>query len=364
MPPLRGRRLVRVLAPRKVYSMSKVEFSVATLEEHKVSTNNRTAFARPLSLSPLEAYLGLKSLFGKPNREHIDPTKQQWVFLLKTDGARIEINDWKLESWSIHIYEQNKDEARAKRLIKELERQIIQASAKHRALVSNLLKNPAGHVIENPFALYYRTARELLAIAEELRKEHGNLPSAATKLGDSTRYTLCRAAFFHLIAAVEGWLNLVYEVYLKAELRDNRIVDRLAREQIDVKLRLAPIYCDCFAGRPIDHTTEAFRNFNRLVNARNDFIHANVTTSMKTPVVSHDDMTFITSTENPENGIVPGLMSDLGIEDVQKIKAVVDDILAQTLASMKPRDRREFESVMHEEFINVEYEDGVPVIVG
>jgi hypothetical protein len=266
--------------------------------------------------------------------------------------------------WSIHVYEQNKDEARAKRLIKELERQIIQASAKNRALLSNLLRNPAGHVIENPFALYYRTALELLEIAEEHCKDPGNLPSAATKLRDSTRYTLCRAAFFQLIAAVEGWLNLLYEIYLKAELRDQRIVERLGREQIDLKLRLAPIYCDCFAGRPIDHTTEAFRNFNRLVNARNDFIHANVTTSMKTPVISHDDMTFIASTEIPENNIVPSLMSDLAVEDVQKIKAAVDDILAQILSSMKPRDRRDFESVMHLEFINVEYQDGVPVIVG
>src|SRR5712692_8468181 len=112
--------------------MSKVKFSVATIEEHRVNPDDRTAFARPMSLSPLEAYLGLKSLFGKPNREQLDPTKQQWVFLLKTDGARIEVNDWKLEMWSIHVYEQNKDEARAKHLARELERQIIQASAKNR----------------------------------------------------------------------------------------------------------------------------------------------------------------------------------------------------------------------------------------
>jgi hypothetical protein len=344
--------------------MSNVEFSVATAEEHRFNTNDRTASARPLSISPLEAYLGLKSLFGKPNREHLDPTSQQWVFLLKTAGAQIEVNDWKLEMWSIHVYEHNKDEARAKHLIGELERQIIQASSKNRSLLSSLLENPAGHIIENPFALYYQTALELLEIAEGHRKEPGNPPNAATKQTDSARLTLCRAAFFQFIAAVEGWLNLLYEIYLKADLRDHRIVDRLAREQIDIKLRLAPIYCDCFAGRTIDHKTEAFRNFNRLVNARNDFIHANITRSMKTPVVSHDDITFVATTETPENGIVPGLMSDLGLEDLLKIKILVDDILAQILASMKPRDRRELESVMHKDFINVEYEDGVPVIVG
>src|SRR5713226_1090248 len=344
--------------------MSKVEFSAATSEEYRDIGSDHTDFVRPLSLSPLEAYLGLKSLFGEPNREDIDVTAQQWAFFIETDKARIMVNDWKLESWSIHIYEQNKDKARAERLIKELERQIIQASAKHRAFCSKLLKSPAGHVIENPFALCYRTARELLEIAEQLSQKDGGLPDAATKPDDSTGHTLCRAAFFHLIAAVEGWLNLVYEIYLKAELRDHRIVDRLAREQVDVKLRLAPIYCDCFPGKPIDHTTEAFRNFHRLVNTRNDFVHANVTTSMKTPVVSLDDMTFIVTTDNSENGFVPGLTSDLGIEDLGNITAIVDEILAQALASMKPRDRREFGSVMHQDFINVEYQDGVPAIVG
>ncbi len=345
--------------------MSKVRFSVATPEEHEVAARKRTGFARPLSLSPLEAYLGLKALFGEPNRECIDKTAQQWVFLIKTEDAQIEVNDWKYESWSIHVYDANDDVGRSGDLIKELEKQIIQASAKHRSFLSNLLKSPAGHVIENPYALYYRTAQDLIGIAEKLHIKHGTPSSTVSGLGDwSTHYTICRAAVFNLIAAIEGFLNLMYEIYLKAELRDDRIADRLAREQIDVKLRLAPIYCDCFTGKPIDHTAEAFRNFNRLVNTRNDFIHANVTKSMKTPVVSYDDMTFVVSPEDLRDGILPGSMNDIGIEDVKKSKAIVDAIVALVFSNMKPRDRMQFESIMLEQFINVEYHDGVPVILG
>src|SRR5216684_1526221 len=119
--------------------MSKVEFTVATREELEAAGRDRTVFARPSILSPLEAYLGLKSLFGAPNREYIDETRMQWVFLIKTDGARVEVNDYKLESWSIHVSEQDKDETHAERLIKELEKQVAHASRKHCALVSNLL---------------------------------------------------------------------------------------------------------------------------------------------------------------------------------------------------------------------------------
>jgi hypothetical protein len=211
--------------------MSKVKFSVATPEEHEVAGKERTGFARPSSLSPLEAYLGLKALFGEPNREYVDETAQQWVFLIKTEDAQIEVNDWKLESWSIHVYDQNNDVGRSEDLIKELEKQIIHASVKHRSLLSDLLKSPAGHVIENPYALYYRTAQELIEIAEKLHAKDGTPSSTAPGLGDwSTHYTICRAALFNLIATVEGLLNLMYELYLKAELRDDRIADRVAGE--------------------------------------------------------------------------------------------------------------------------------------
>jgi hypothetical protein len=341
--------------------MSRIEFSVATPEEFRFDSAARTSFVRPSSLSPLEAYLGLKSLFGEPNREHIDETAQQWIFFIKTNGARIEVNDWKLESWSIHVYEKDQDEARASRLIVELEKQIANASAKRRAIIPDLLKKPAGHVIENPFALHYQTAEELIAIAEKLRSERGDAPGSAPMV--DSQYTLCRAAFFQLVAAIEGLLNLVYEIYLKVELRDDRVADRLIREQIDVKLRLAPVYCDCFAGQPIDHTTQAFRNFHRLVNARNDFIHANVTRAMKTSVVNYDGITFLVNPERNRDATVPDSMSDFGIEETKSIKGTVDSILLQVLTSMKPRYKKEFGSVVHEQFINVEYEDGVPVIV-
>jgi len=109
---------------------------------------------------------------------------------------------------------------------------------------------------------------------------------------------------------------------------------------------------------------EAFRKFHNLINSRNDFIHANVTRSMKTPVVKYDDMIFVVPAVNLRNGIALNSISYLGVGEVKNIKVAVDDILAQVLATMNPRHRREFGSVMYEDFINVDYEDGVPVIVG
>ncbi len=62
------------------------------------------------------------------------------------------------------------------------------------------------------------------------------------------------SGFLPICGSAGGFPKLIYDLYLRAELRDDRIVDRLSREQIDVKLRLAPVYCECFSGTPIDHT--------------------------------------------------------------------------------------------------------------
>ena len=161
-----------------------------------------------------------------------------------------------------------------------------------------------------------------------------------------------------LFSAFEGFLNLVYDVYLKPELRGDRIADRISREQIDVKLRLAPIYCDCFLGKPIDHTTDAFRNFLRVVAKRNDFIHANITKSMKTSVINYEETEFYVPADGSEVR-----MSTRDIDDVKDMTRTIDEIIEQVLAAMAPRYRREFRSVMSDEFIYVEYENEVPVIV-
>ena len=326
---------------------------------------DRTHLETPAELSPLEVYVSLKSLYGEANREFIDEDKQQWVFLLKTEDAVVEIYDWKLDSWSIGVYEYNKDTKRAESIAKDLVTLLKRAITKQRAHIQSIARQVSGQIIENPFTLYYDTASELLELAQKFNQDIQTGPNMAGALADFNKgFTLCRSAFFQFVASIEGLLNLIYDLYLKLELREDRIVDRLSREQIDVKLRLAPVYCECFAGTAIDHTTNAFKNFHTLANLRNDFIHANLTKSMRTPVVRYEGaMYLIRASINTSDGSIPASLSSFGIEDLTRVKSAVDDIAAQLLASMKPRFRREFGAVMNDDHINVVYEDGIPIIV-
>jgi hypothetical protein len=213
--------------------------------------------------------------------------------------------------WSIAVYEQNHDPAKAEHLAQELERQILDASRRQNSLIEELLKAPVGYAIQNPFALYFRTAEELIGVAE----------IAAGREALSTP-AICQAAFFQLLFAAEGFLNLIYELHLKPALRDNRIAGRLGRDPISVKLRLAPIYCDGFAGKPLDHRTKAFPNFQRLFKIRNNFVHANVTKDMKHPVVEYDEVELIRWRDESLDDLTSPAR-DLGVDDVKRVRIMI-----------------------------------------
>jgi hypothetical protein len=121
--------------------MSGVKFFSARPEDF--DRGIRTSLVHP-NIPLLDAYIGLKSLFGEADRTNIDEAKQQWIFYLRTDGALIEAYDWKRAVWSIGIYEQNQDSAKAERLVQELERQISDASRWQSSQIERLRKAPVG----------------------------------------------------------------------------------------------------------------------------------------------------------------------------------------------------------------------------
>jgi hypothetical protein len=161
-------------------------------EDDKLPINVRHALIKPDDLSPLSAYLTLKELFGDPNND-FDDLKSQWAYFLRVPNAYIEIYDWKLESWSISVYEDSNtalaneilgstpeknanedfgekyqeflskvDEAKAEKIGLEF----LDLLRKHISKSASKIKKAAAEanqfVIQNPFALYYNSASNLL----------------------------------------------------------------------------------------------------------------------------------------------------------------------------------------------------------
>ena len=190
--------------------------------------------------------------------------KSQWCYELKIPGAFLEIYDWKMSTWSIAVYADSHEECTAHEIADQFLDLFRKQAAQHNIKIKAAIAKPKGFVLQNPFTLYYASAKNILS---DLREpdvdvdEEGNIGSSPLRQDPD----FCKSTFFLFVAALEGLMNLIYELYLKPDLRDERIYERLSREQIDLKVRLAPAYCECFKNELIDSESEVFRKFHSIV---------------------------------------------------------------------------------------------------
>ena len=331
-------------------------------EEEQPNPQGRTHLIKDVDLSAYSLYLTLRGLFGKPNGG-FDETKSQWSYELKVPGAVLEVYDWKIESCSIGIYVDSEDLDDAQRIGKEFIEFIKKQCAKHNSHIKEAVNKTNSFILQNPFSLYYSSATNIM-------EEIDNILSAELDLNinpfkQQQKVTdLCRSAFFLFIASFEGLLNLIYELYLRPELRDERIYDRLSREQIDIKVRLAPIYCSCFKSELIDSESDVFKKFHSVANLRNDFIHANLTRAMRTPIIKEDDHIFLLSSVVRDKYGLPKNIGDLWAQDLAIVEQSIDEMIELLTQEMKPRFRKEFKSIMDKKYVQIEVEDGEIVIIG
>lgn len=321
---------------------------IRKLDETKKITEQADASLKiPDELSPYVVYLILQDLLGSPNGD-FDPAKSNWAFFLEVPGSIIEVYDWKMYSVSVNVYTESNDHEEAMKTGQEFFAILKKQSQKYSAKIKSKIEITNTYILQNPFALYYASAENIM-----------NELSQMNLVED-----LCRSAFFLFIASFEGFLNLIYELYLKPELKDERIYDRLSREQIDIKIRLAPVYCRCFRSRLIDSKSESFRNLHSVINLRNNFIHANLTDSMKIPIVTENGRRLMHFPTTRDKSGLPKNIDELKIRDLQFVKESIDKMVDVLVQDMKSRYRREFKEVMDKKFLLIEVEDDELIILG
>lgn len=287
-------------------------------------------------------YLTLKALFGAADSVQINGDTE-WIYALRVPNAYLSITAWEKRriDGGLTIYPDEDDTNKAYGIAREFLELLMFESKRHSSKIRGKIKEAEARKFQNPFAEYFSDAQLLLKKAKEPK-------SNLTLLDYQEMYANLRAAFFLFVASFEGLLNLIYELNLKPSLRDERIYQRLAREQIDIKLRLAPLYCDCFQSDHFDFHSDAFDRFLYIVELRNNIIHANITLPMRTSILVEDEFWFLQ--KEAENEGKYGLSQHIYFEfkDLDFVEKSIRDITELLIQAMKPNYQADFRKILHQ----------------
>jgi len=148
-------------------------------------------------------------------------------------------------------------------------------------------------------------------------------------------YCSCITYYF---MALEGFVNLLYHVFLKKRFRDDdfRIDQRLDLEQ---KIRFMPSLCQGFNER-IDLPSGIFSNFKLLKNYRNSLFHSKIEDSLKSLDFREGGFHYSVDLGLYKDQIFPSFKADLTIEHVDDFKRKVDEIVSSILELMDENTRR------------------------
>ncbi len=296
-------------------------------------------------------FLAVKARYGEP--DVVEP--DNWIgYTLSTDNSILFVEFFVTEESPsgkvvidhFSISGEGKNELLVQSEADEFVKLILEESRKHQGQITKIVKNAPTKFIENPYYLYWGSAKNLLHLAKMF--------SDASGLDDKEKAErvrfLCIGAFFMFMAAFEGFLNLLYEHYLDDDLRlDDNVQRYLKRADIDLKLRLSPRFCTCFEV-PVLEKGEELSRFQSLINLRNDFIHANLVETMRYALHQEYGFEFLVSEEHKGHNRygLPNKATALNIAYVEDVQEIIEKMIQKVLEAMKPLCRIDANSWQHQ----------------
>jgi len=292
---------------------------------------------RSLALRPIDVYCVLKRLYGPPN-ENADDYKSQFGYCFRATDCYVCVYDWKLTRCSIAARHDHGNRSEAQHVVEEVGALILDNWQKAQGDVRKATSVKGTTIYESPFSTYYRAAVQLTDTADE-----------ELDISNSARI----GAFFLFLSAFEGLVNLIYEIYLRPDLREDRFIQRFAREQLDLKLRLAPLYCDCFTPGPIDANLSEFKEWHTVLNLRNDFIHANLVDGLRHKLIRFDARQFFVHAGRQSPDQLLRSAGELESDDLRRVKQCVDSMVKLIRKRLRHGYRAGFERLVESTYVSV-----------
>lgn len=245
------------------------------------------------NLSPVDVYCYLKARFGEPNgiqtflRRDNSDNWMHWDYYLKADDEDVHIS---ATSREIHLLlTENLSDQDWYDLITNIKTDYQRVGAEKSAVLSSLEK---WVIFPNKFVeIANICAEQYASISENIdgykpfqfssyksRVEFKKQQKELIQLGERARNLYKNCLELSLITPVlaEAFINMLILMFCKMEIRNNkRQFDAFIRSHIDTKIFDLFYKCERFA-KPIDPNSTEFKNFKRIMDKRNNSIHANI----------------------------------------------------------------------------------------
>ena len=296
--------------------------------------------------------------FGPPNGEAGE--KSTWEWIIFTPAGLLSVYDYK-GSWSIGYRGVNIEPS--KELIAEaiaLWNALIKEAQKVHISKKQIKKSKIGGAILNPYALYCLTTRDLMnkanKIVEEIKslQKEKDIHKFIEAINKSCMVaSLYRAAFMTTFLSLEGFINLVYTLFLKERYRNDIYEKRLRNELLPIKILEMDVYCHSFNHPPLKKEDELFAAIQHFINIRNFFLHANISDAMEAHLVKLDKYLVVTRGKVEEKYGITSDIRNLTNAHIIRANKLVRKFVVKVLQAMVEKVRYPF-AIAHS-YIWVEY---------
>ena len=315
----------------------------------------------PRNVTPYYVYRFLRDRYGPPNipsERHNDKTRVTWGYLLKGPRGFISIHDWKLFSWSFSIRFSQSPEQRTHEQLTQFD---DEARKDARILLAEILQYLKTEKIPTHDEHSYQYIRnihlesyscgeyflDLLKKPNNKRVRHPILAETSPVISLEDTYNAWAAAM-SFVLSIEGLFNLIYEIYLHREIKeDEPLRNHVYRMSLTDRWLTFSLFCSCFS-KDLNRESKGFESLSRLIKIRNYWAHSNIGEDHRDYVIEEDGLEFAVSKTSKFWELSLG---NLDFSAVKKIRAYVDRVKLEILNAMKPNSKKSFSKVLEQEII-------------
>ena len=217
--------------------------------------------------------------------------------------------------------------------------------------VSEVSGIPNLHGVTNLYFQNFQAGREMIELAEELLPKAEDLQRdllskgrwiEASNIGWKSG-TLYVSAIVFFLMALEGFVNLLYKFFLKAQF-DHEVYERsIWKADFNLRILQLPVYCKGFSNAGITPDDTAYKQWLKINPFRNNLLHSNITEENESISTVEDCFIFtyfpLLHLKNKKKKEMHTQHYSVNKDDAVRVQQIVEQIVTEIIEKMDKKEK-------------------------